>query len=85
MTWLRSHIHEHPYRLLGTMLVLVTLSWAAATVALVHSFNVAHHARVENCLALDELKRELHVAFTDLHYPSVAERFEANQRCEDLP
>lgn len=86
--WLRRatrHIHQHPYRLVVTIGFLLVMSWAAAGAALLHSFHVEHTGRVENCLAINELNRELGLAWTDAGYPFIGARFEVTYNCEALP
>jgi hypothetical protein len=82
---LLRHVHEHPYRLIVTLGVFVILSWGVAGFAIIHTFQVQHQGRVENCLAIDELNRELRLAWADAGYFVISERFEDTRNCEGLP
>jgi hypothetical protein len=79
------HIRTHPYRLIFTIGFFVIISWGFAGVALVHSLNVGHQSRVENCRAIDELNRELRLAWADAGYFVISDRFEDTHNCEELP
>lgn len=85
VTRLARHVRNHPYRLMLSLAVMVFASWIAAGASLYHSFSVGHDARVQNCRAIDELNRELRLAWTDVGQPAIAARFEDTRRCEVLP
>jgi hypothetical protein len=85
ITRLVGHIRHHPYRLILTLGVFVLLSWGSAGIAIIHTFRVEHQARVENCRAIDELNRELRLAWADAGYFVISDRFEDTRNCEELP
>lgn len=82
---LLRHIYAHPWRLMATALVVLSIGWGLAGYALVRSYDLAHDGRVENCRAIDELNRELRLALIDAGYPVIAMRFEPTMNCESLP
>ena len=85
LTILADHVHRHPKRLLLTVLVVVALSWSLAVWSFLRTVDAAHNGRVETCRSIDELNRELHVAWEDAGFPFIADRFEPTLNCEKLP
>lgn len=71
--------------MLVTLTILVALSWALAVWSLYYTLTIEHHGRVENCRATNELLVQLHIAFTDIGYPAIGDRFIVSNRCEEIP
>lgn len=92
-TSLLRHVREHPGRLLVTALAMLVASLALLGLALYTNIqanrkqaNQAHAIAVANCVALNELRRQLYTASLDLGVQEgIAARFLPHQDCEVLP
>lgn len=88
-----KHVREHPGRLVGTALAMLMASLALLGFALYYNFSTnhkhvdqIHEATVANCVALNELRRQIYVASLDIGVKqSVALRFLPHRDCEALP
>lgn len=91
--WLMHHVQEHPARLIATAIAVLLSSLALLGVALYANFAAnkresdrAHEAAVANCVAINELRRQIYIAALDLNLdPIIAARFIPDQDCEVLP
>lgn len=81
-----DHVHEHPWRLVATLVILLGVSFSVLAWSFVRTLDDARQGRVENCRALNELYVKLYIAGTDLGWPaSTRSMFIPSQNCEDLP
>lgn len=81
-----EHVYRHPWRLLVTVVVIIAAGWVPAAIALRNSFNAAHDGRVENCMAVNELREQIYVAAVDLGLKrDVADRFFPTKNCQVIP
>ena len=90
---LLHHIQEHPTRLIATSAAMLFSSLALLGFALYYNFSTNHNhvdqrheATVANCVALNELRRQIYTASLDLGIKqSIALRFLPHRDCEALP
>ena len=85
MNPLFRHVAAHPVRLIVTAAVLMLISWTVASASVYLAFRNQSEANVNLCRSLNELRRQLFVAFTDLGETTIAYRFIPTESCERLP
>lgn len=84
--WLEFHVRTHPSRLAVTAIVLLLASLAILGFALNTTWDAARQARIEQCIALNELSRKIYVTLADFNVPQHQRaKFLPTTDCESIP